>query len=91
MFGKFAGPDGTLTPWVEVTDGAPHKNDGFSPRMKRKRNASLFPISRWFEQGGSGGSGGNSIKYKEKTKLNNYRITSIASINSTKKMFRLIY
>jgi len=93
MIGKFADHTRNLMPGVEVTDSVRHRNDGrHRPAIEEEEEkASLFSISRRFNQRKSGGSGGNSIKYKEKTKLNNYRITSIASINSTKKMFRLIY
>jgi hypothetical protein len=83
MTGKFADPHEDLMPWVEMTDSALHGSEGDCPaNEKEAEDESLFPISRPFDQGKSGGSGGNSIKYRIVTKYHNYGNTSIASTRS---------
>ncbi len=52
MIGKFADPHEDLIAWVEMTDSAHHRNDRQRPaNEKEEENASLFSISRQFNQG----------------------------------------
>jgi hypothetical protein len=71
-------------PGVEVTDSVRHRNDGrHRPAIEEeKEKASLFSISRRFNQRKSGGTGGYSIKYKIARQYHNYGNTSISSTTS---------